>query len=313
MDHSGSINRLLEVSSGAKVITSPNGKKGLVSHFKEDWDFQVVSSGDSLTLGERTLRFALTPMVHWPDSMVTYVPEEKLLLPNDAFGQHIATSERFDDEIGKAILMEEAAKYYGNIVLPYGEQVKKALEAVAGLDIEMIGPSHGLIWRTHIVEIVEAYRKWAAHETERRAVIVYDTMWGSTEKIAHRLCESLERESVPVTMRSLKATHISDIMTDVVSSKAVLIGSPTLNNGLLPSVGAFLTYVKGLRPRNRIGFAFGSYGWGGQAVKEIEEVMATLSWSLPVPSLNLKWIPDEPEYGNARLKGTQLARVIKES
>jgi len=243
--------------------------------------------------------------------MVTYLPEDKLLLPNDAFGQHIASSERFDDEIGWDILKEEASKYYANIVLPYGDQVKKALSTLSGLDIDMIAPSHGVIWRSLIPKILEVYGKWANHETEAKALIVYDSMWGSTEKIAFMLREGLEEKNIQVTMRNLKTNHISDVMTDVITTKMILIGSPTLNNGMLPSVGAFLTYIKGLRPRNRIGFAFGSYGWGGQAVGEIEKVMKELKWELPVEGVNIKYIPDEDELKKVKDTGNELGKKLE--
>jgi flavorubredoxin len=311
MDHSGSLPKMVSLAPHATVVTSPQGEKGLRRHYKQDWKLSVVKSGDTLSLGKRTLQFFLTPMVHWPDSMVTYVPEEKLLLPNDAFGQHIATSERFDDEACWDILHEEAAKYYANIVLPYGEQVKKALDALSTLDIEMVAPSHGLIWRTYFPKIVEAYRRWAAHETENRALIVYDTMWGSTERMAYSLLEGLEKAGVPVAIRNLKTMHISDIMTDVIRSKAILIGSPTLNNGVLPTVGGFLIYLKGLRPKNRIGFAFGSYGWGGQAVKEIETIMNNLGWNLPCEGVNVQYIPDEGELQEVKEIGNKLGAMIK--
>ncbi len=310
MDHSGSLPEILKLAPGAQVITSPNGEKGLRSHYAQDLPLRVVKMGESLGVGKRTLQFALTPMVHWPDSMVTYVPEEKLLLPNDAFGQHIASSERYDDQIELGVLLEQAAKYYANIVLPYGDQVKKALEAVSQLELEVIGPSHGLIWRTHLSKIVAAYKRWASHETEKRVVIVYDTMWGSTRKIASKLCETLETEGVPVEMKDLATNHMSDIMPHVLHSKGVFIGSPTLNNGMMPSVGGFLTYLKGLRPKNRIGFAFGSYGWGGQAVKEIETVMSGLHWELPVESLNFKWIPGDEELKAVQDAGIKLAKAV---
>ena len=312
MDHSGSISRILELAPQAKVISSPQGEKGLRRHFTADWDFQVVGSGDEVKIGQRTLKFLLTPMVHWPDSMATYIPEEKLLLPNDAFGQHIATAERFDDEVGWDIAYEEAAKYYANIVLPYGEQVKKALDAVSGLDIDMVAPSHGLIWRSYLSKILDAYYRWAANDAEQRAVIVYDTMWGSTEKIAQSLCQALEAAGLPVTMRSLKTNHISAVMADVLRAKLILIGSPTLNNGMLPSMGAFLTYLKGLRPKTRIGFAFGSYGWGGQAVGEIEKVMRELNWRIPLSGVNLQWVPEERELDGVREKGEELANILKQ-
>ncbi|MBE0517402.1 MAG: FprA family A-type flavoprotein [Methanophagales archaeon] len=311
MDHSGSLPKMVSRAPHATVVTSPQGEKGLRRHYKQDWKLSAVKSGDTLSLGKRTLQFFLTPMVHWPDSMVTYVPEEKLLLPNDAFGQHIATSERFDDEACWDILLEEAAKYYANIVLPYGEQVKKALDALSTLDIAMVAPSHGLIWRTYFPKILEAYQRWAAHETENRALIVYDTMWGSTERMAYSLLEGLEKAGVPVAIRNLKTMHISDIMTDVIRSKAILIGSPTLNNGVLPTVGGFLIYLKGLRPKNRIGFAFGSYGWGGQAVKEIETIMNSLGWNLPCEGVNIQYIPDEGELQEVKEIGKKLGAMIK--
>lgn len=310
MDHSGSLAKLLAVAPKAKVVTSPNGAKGLRRHYKQDWDPLVVKSGDTLPIGKRTLQFFLTPMVHWPDNMVTYIPEEKLLLPNDAFGQHVATPERFDDELCWDILHEEAAKYYANIVLPYGEQVQKALEALAGLPIEMIAPSHGVIWRKHLPKLLAAYQRWAANETEARAVIVYDTMWGSTEKLAYSLLEGLEDQGIPVTLRNLRTIHISDVMTDLLTAKAILIGSPTLNMGMLPTVGAFITYLKGLKPKRRIGFAFGSYGWAGQSVKELEGVMRGLGWDIPVEGVSVQYIPDDAELQKMRAIGNQLGELI---
>ncbi len=311
MDHSGSLPKLLALAPDATVVTSPNGLKGLRRHFKADWNFSVVKSGDTLNIGQRTLQFFLTPMVHWPDSMVTYLPKEKLLLPNDAFGQHIATPERFDDEVGWDVLYEEAAKYYANIVLPYGEQVKKALAALSGLDLEMVAPSHGILWRSYFPRILEAYQKWAANETEKRALIVYDTMWGSTEKMASSLREGLEKAGVPVTLRNLKTNHISDVMTDVLRSKAILVGSPTLNMGVLPTVGAFLTYLEGLRPKTRIGVAFGSYGWGGQSVTKIEMVMKNLGWNLPSEAVKIQYVPDEEELEAVKEIGASLGEFMK--
>ncbi len=311
MDHSGSLPKILEYAPKAKIITSTQGEKGLTRHFKKDWDLQVVKSGDTLNIGKRNLTFVHTPMVHWPDNMVTYIPEDKLLLSNDAFGQHIASSKRFDDEIGWEILKEEAAKYYGNIVLPYGDQVQKALQALGGLEIDMIGPSHGMIWRSLIPKILEEYGKWSTNATEAKALIIYDSMWGSTEKMAHKLKEGLCEAEVPVTIRNLKTNHISDIMTDLITSKLILIGSPTLNNGMLPSLGALLTYMKGLKPKDRTGFAFGSFGWGGQAVKQIEEIMKDLKWELPEEGMKIKYIPDEDELETVKNIGKKLAENLK--
>jgi flavorubredoxin len=311
MDHTGSIPKLLQICPKAKIITSIRGEKGLKRHYKKDWDFQVVKSGDTLNIGKRTLHFIHIPMVHWPDSMVTYIPRDKLLLPNDAFGQHIASSERFDDEFEWGILQEEAAKYYANIVMPYGDQVKKALMALGELDIDMIGPSHGIIWRSYISQILEEYKKWASFKSDDKALIVYDSMWGSTEKMAVVLQEGLEESGIHVTMRNLMTNHISDIITDVLSSKMILLGSPTINNTMLPTMGKFLTYLKGLKPKNRIGFVFGSYGWGGQAVGEIEKIVKDLSWDIPVDSVNLNFVPDEKELVDVKKTGEKLGKYLK--
>lgn len=310
MDHSGSIPALVERAPKAQVLASPNGEKGLRAHFHGDLNYRVVRSGEAISLGRRSLQFFHTPMVHWPDSMATYLPEEAILFSNDAFGQHLATAVRFDDQAGWDVVYAQAAKYYANIVLPYGDQVKRALQALGGVKMDMICPSHGVIWRENIARILEAYRRWADHEADDQAVVVYDTMWGSTAKMAQALCRGLEAEGVPVTVRNLETTHISEVMTDVLHSRLILVGSPTLNNGLLPSVGQFLAYLKGLRPRNRIGFAFGSYGWGGQAVAEIEEVFSALGWQEPVPARRVQWVPDEEQLGHLVEDGRALAKAL---
>jgi flavorubredoxin len=308
MDHSGSILKMLKYCPKAKVITSTRGEKGLLLHYKKDLNLKVVKSGDTLNIGKRTLHFVHIPMVHWPDSMVTYIPSDKLLLPNDAFGQHIASEERFDDEIEWGILKEEAEKYYANIVMPYGDQVLNALEAVSELDIDMIAPSHGIIWKNFIPKIIREYKKWASYDTENKALIVYDTMWGSTEKIAFSLAEGIEETGIPIIIKNLKNTDISDIITDVNSSKYILLGSPTLNNTMLPTMGGFLTYLRGLRPRKRIGFVFGSYGWGGQAVGEIEKILNELHWELPAKSVRINYIPNEDDLNNAKKIGKKLIK-----
>ena len=310
MDHSGSISKLLEICPKAKVFTSTRGIKGLKRHYKKDWSFEVVKSGDTLNIGKRTLHFVEIPMVHWPDSMVTYIPNDKLLLPNDAFGQHIASSQRFDDELDWGILKEEAAKYYSNIVMPYGSQVQKAFEAISNLKIDMIAPSHGIIWRSKIPKILSEYKKWAAYETEKSALIIYDSMWGSTKKIAYALFEGIQEAGIPVTIRNLQNTHISDVITDLNSSKLILIGSPTLNNTMLPTMGGFLTYLKGLRPKNRVGFVFGSFGWGGQAVGEIENIIKSLNWEIPEKGININYVPDEDELENVKKIGKKLVKNL---
>ena len=308
MDHSGSITKLKKICTKAKVITSTRGEKGLKKHYKTDLNFKVVNSGEKIKIGKRTLNFIHIPMVHWPDSMVTYIPEDKLLLPNDAFGQHIASSQRFDDELSWGITKEEAAKYYANIVMPYGSQVKKALESISNLEIDVIAPSHGIIWRSYIDDIIDEYKKWADNKTDEKAVVIFDSMWGSTEKLAYALLEGLEELGIIVKIFNLKYSHMSDIITDVLTSKYIFIGSPTLNNTMLPTIGGFLTYLKGLRPINRIGFVFGSYGWGGQAVGEIEKMLKELSWKLPVNGFNINFVPDEEDLNKLKEIGKKIVK-----
>ena len=311
MDHSGSVPLVMEAAPNAVIVTSPNGKKGLERYYKKEWQYQIFNSGEELNIGVHTLKFVQTPMVHWPDNMVTYIPEVKLLLSNDAFGQHIASYERFDDELGWNVVHEEAAKYYANIVFPYGDQVKKALETVSQIPIEMIAPSHGLIWRKHIPQLIEVYQKWANYEAEQKALIVYDTMWGSTQQIAQALEEGLETAGIPTTVRFLQTSHISEVVPDILTAKAVLVGSPTLNNGMLPTISSFLTYIKGLRPRKRIGFAFGSYGWGGQGAKEVHAFLKDMGWEMPLDLTNIQYRPDPAELEKVKEYGAQIGEMIK--
>lgn len=315
MDHSGCLPSMLEVARDAIVVCSPNGEKGLRRHFlpagrqgKKDWKFKIVDSGDTIDIGKRKLKFILVPMVHWPDSMVTYIPEEKLLLPNDAFGQHIATSQRFTDEIGWDIVREEAAKYYANIVLPYGIQVQKALGMIGTLDIDMIAPSHGLIWRENIKDIIDCYTKWSSNIYDNKATVIYDTMWHSTERMAYAIVEVFEEKGIACTTRSLKTNHMSNVMTDVLESKYICVGSPTLNNNMLPSVSAFLTYMKGLAPKNRIGIAFGSYGWGGQSVGDIERVFEEAKFQVPIKGLKIQYVPNGEELEGLKRKVNEVIR-----
>jgi len=292
MDHSGGIPRLKELCPNAKILTSPNGQKGLHAHYGENLEVEVVKTGDTLDIGKRTLQFILAQMVHWPDNMACYIPGDNILFSNDAFGQHVATAERFDDEYQLDIVMEEAKKYYANIVLPYGKQVQKVLEGVDALDISIIAPSHGLIWRQSIDTIVTEYHKWAANSTKEKALIIYDTMWNSTRLIAGAIQSAFEEKDIHTSLFDLKYTHISDIMTEVLTAKYICVGSPTLNNNMLPNVAAFLTYMKGLSPKNRVGLAFGSYGWGGQSIGQVEKSLEECGYSL-LHSIKVQYIPDE--------------------
>ncbi|WP_368292849.1 FprA family A-type flavoprotein [Dehalobacter sp. TBBPA1] len=293
-DHSGSLPEIMEIATKATLVTSPNGEKGLKAHFREDWNYRIVKSGDVLNIGKRNLTFVQTPMVHWPDNMVTYLEEDKILFSNDAFGQHIASTERFDDELPLGVILEEARKYYANIVLPYGGQVQKALGSLGGLDVEVIATSHGLIWRSNIPAILNEYQKWSTNATEKKVVIVYDTMWNATEIIAESISDAFEKKGYNVRFMDLKNNHISDIMTEVITAKYICVGSPTLNNNLMPSVASFLTYLKGLAPKDRIGLAFGSYGWSGQSIGQVEQYLKDCGFET-LENIRIQYIPEEDQ------------------
>ncbi len=297
MDHSGALPAVMERAPNATVICSPKGEKGLKQHYKEDWNFQVVKSGDTVNIGKRNLSFVLTPMVHWPDNMLCYCADEKILFSNDAFGQHLATSERFDDEYPLDIITEQARKYYANIVLPYSEQVKMALKEAGTLDIEIIAPSHGIIWRTQIEHLLNQYSQWSNNQTENKALIIYDTMWKSTEKIARAIQNAFDQKNIKTRLLNLKCNHISDIMTEILTAKYICVGSPTLNKNMLPTVAAFLTYLKGLAPKGRKALAFGSYGWGGHGIEEVHQALEACKFDL-MDQVKVQYVPDEEQLTN---------------
>jgi len=301
MDHSGALPRMLELAPNATIITCPNGDKGLKAHYKKDWNFKIVKTNDKISLGNRSLEFVLTPMVHWPDNMVAYMPEEKILFSNDSFGQHYASSERFDDECPPDIIMEEAKKYYANIVLPYGKAVQKELEAVSALDIKIIAPSHGVIWRSNLDKIIPLYQIWSKNETSKKAVIIYDTMWHSTEIMANALMEVFEEKGFNTSIRNLQFNHISDIMSELIDAEYICVGSPTLNSTMMPSIAGFLTYMSGLAPKNRKAISFGSYGWGGKTMDEINNFFNKSGFEI-IGSEKIKYIPSEKDLDEFKIK-----------
>jgi flavorubredoxin len=314
MDHTGCLPEMIDLIKPEKVFCSPMGHKALLSQFhREDWPYEIVKSGDSISLGQKTVQFLETKMLHWPDSMFSYIPEDKLLISSDGFGQHWATSERFDDEVNMEELMAHAAKYYANILMIFSPNARKLLEKVAelGLEIDMIAPDHGLIWRQNVAGILEAYGTWSRQEAKQKAVVVYDTMWHSTEKMAKAIYKGLLQEGISIKMMDLKVSHRSDIVTEILDTKAVLFGSPTLNNGMLPSMADLLTYLKGLRPTGKIGAAFGSFGWSGEAVKHINKFMEQMKFDIVDPGLKVKNVPTHENYQVCFDLGVKVGKAIK--
>jgi anaerobic nitric oxide reductase flavorubredoxin len=309
-DHSGSIRRMIEEAPQAEVVATSRGRMTLQRYYGEDLKITSIEEKPGLSLGKRSLTFVPVPMAHWPDSMVSYIPEERLLLSNDAFGQHLASSGRFDDEVDGAVLMQEATSYYANILMPLWRSVGRAVNALSGVKVDMIAPSHGVIWRSKPGLILDAYKRWLAGETKNKAVIVYDTMWGSTEKVARAIAEGVAAGGVEVKLFSLSSSHNSDVVTELLEAKAVLVGSPTLNNHVFPTVAGFLAYMRGLKPVNKIGAAFGSYGWGGGAKRFVEAEMQAAGVQLIESDLDFVFRPNEAELKRAFEYGKMIAGKV---
>ena len=311
-DHSGSIKEILNFAPNATIVGTTKCKAGLEKHYFGNWRFQTVKTGDTLNLGERTLTFLEAPMLHWPDTMFTYIEKDALLLSNDGFGQHLASSKRFDDEVDQQILMEEAAKYYANILWLYSSVVIRKIEEVQelGIKIDMIAPSHGIIWRKDPMKIIKSYLKWAKGEAKKKVLIVYDTMWESTEKMAKAMLEGISSEGIEAKLYRLPLSDTGDIIGELLETKALLVGSATINNGILPSVAPFLREIEGLRPKNKLVAAFGSYGWGGGATTAIEKSLKNAGMEIIMPAISFMWVPDKIELKKCYDYGKDFAKKV---
>ncbi|KPL19140.1 MAG: MBL fold metallo-hydrolase [candidate division Zixibacteria bacterium SM23_81] len=312
MDHSGCLPQAIQAVKPEKVFASVMGTKALQEHFHLDREISEVKDGESLSLGNLNLTFLETRMLHWPDSMVTYLAEDKLLFSQDAFGMHLASSERFADQIEDWILNYEAAKYYANILLPFSALVSKLLERVKGLGItiETIAPDHGPIWRKEVSRMPKLYATWAAQRPTNKAVVVYDTMWQSTALMARTIAEGLRAGGTMTKLMPLESCHRSEVVTEVLDAGALLVGSPTINNNMFPTVAGTLAYLKGLKPKNLMGTAFGSYGWSGEAVGQVMEVLAEMKIDLIGDGLKVKYVPDESVLAECFSLGSRVAEKL---
>ena len=312
MDHSGSLPQVIAAVNPKKVFASVVGAKTLAELFPNPGEITPVKDGETFSLGNRTLTFLETRMLHWPDSMFTYLNEEQLLFSQDAFGMHYASLERFADGCDPAALAYEAATYYANILLPYSPQVLKLIEKVksAKLSFKIIAPDHGPIWRKETDGILGRYARWAAQKPEGRAVVVYATMWHSTERMARAISEGLAAGGLRVKVMSMDEVHRSDVMYELLCAGAVAVGSPTLNNHVLPNMADILTYMRGLKPRNMIAAAFGSYGWSGEAVREIEEVLTEMKLEKTGEGIRVKNVPDAEALSRCYDLGKDMAGQV---
>jgi flavorubredoxin len=313
MDHSGGLPRVMhKIGEDKPLYVSKMGAKNHARHFSQKWNYHVVKTGDELSLGSRTLAFLETRMLHWPDSMFTYLKEDKILFSSDGFGQHYAGHENFDDEIGDEI-MRHAKKYFANILLLYSPLILSLVETVTelGLEIDMICPDHGIIWRKDPEKIINAYVKWAKQAPEKKAVVVYDTMWHSTETMANEIASGIAAEGIAVRPIHIRNSHRSEIMTEVLDAAAVVVGSPTLNNQLFPPVADFLTYMKGLKPKNKIAAAFGSFGWSGESVKLINKEFEEMKFDVIDPGVKIQYVPDQEGIDACFQLGKKIGKAVK--
>ncbi len=314
LDHSGCLPRTIQEIQPEKVFASMMGVKTLHEHFQLDRDIVTVKDGEKLNLGNTELTFMETRMLHWPDSMFTYFERDDVLFSQDAFGSHIASSERFDDEINLEILEWEAAKYFANILMPYAPLVKKLYDKIENIDLKpgMIAPDHGPLWRTNVDRILQLYKQWAEMKPSRKAVVLFDTMWQSTAKMADAIGDGLTSGGAKVTLMPLSACHRSDVATEIMDAGALLVGSPTLNSNLFPTVADVLTYLQGLKPQNLIGTAFGSYGWNEAAVRKIEDILTSMKVELVSDPVTVKYVPNNDDLEKCHSLGELVAEKLLE-
>ncbi|MDR2354314.1 MAG: FprA family A-type flavoprotein [Deltaproteobacteria bacterium] len=297
MDHSGSLPSIMRAIGADKPIyASTMGVKNLHGQF-EDAGLNLKAAGQELSLGQNTLKFIETRMIHWPDSMFSYLPEQKILFSQDGFGLHLASTERFDDEFTRDFWRPLALNYFANILTPYTAQIAKVLESVTSLgllkDIKFICPDHGFIWRKDPQQILALYSEWVQQKPKKKAVVAFDTMWHSTEYMARVLADSLGHLGVETRYLSLKHNHRSEIATEAYEAGLLLFGSPTINNQMFPSVADLLCYLKSLKMKNKIAAAFGSHGWSGEGAKLVQAELKTMGYELPYPEVRIQWVPRE--------------------
>lgn len=314
-DHSGAIPAVMERAPNATLVHSQRAADSLGKYVPHGWWRQVVGTGDTISLGHRTLTFVEAPMLHWPDSMFTYIPEDRLLLPNDAFGQHLASIERFADEVDPAVLWDEARKYFANVLTPFSKLILRKVEEIQemGLQIATIAPSHGLIWRENPLQIVEQYVRWARGEADPRALVVYETMWGSTAEMAHAIAEGIAAAGVEARVLPLPQTDPTTVIGELLEAKGIVLGSPTHNRRMLPNVAALLEDLIGLRPVAKLGAAFGSHGWSGGAVPLLEKGLKEAGIEVVQEGLALTWRPTAEERAQAMAWGQAFGKRVLET
>ena len=314
LDHAGALPQTVDAINPEEVYVSDMGFKDITAQFHCDLKLKTVKTGDRIDIGGDTISFVEARMLHWPDSMFSYLEKENVLFTNDVFGMHYATSKLFDDENEERLWLYEAEKYYANIVLPYSDIVLRFLAQVQkmGLSPKIIAPDHGFIWRKDPSKIVELYAKWAAQAPKNKALVVYDTMWGSTEKMATYIADGLREGGTIVKQLSMHSNHRSDVATEILDASALIIGSPVLNSQIFPAMADVLCYLKGLRKKGLVGAAFGSYGWNGSPVDELTKILESMNVEVVSPAIKYPFVPDENIKKACRELGLLVSQKIAE-
>ncbi|CBZ03018.1 anaerobic nitric oxide reductase flavorubredoxin [Clostridium botulinum] len=314
-DHSGALPELMKEIPSIPIYCTKNGAKLLKAHYHEDWNFVEVKTGDTLEIGENKLIFVEARMLHWPDSMFTYLSGKNMLFSNDAFGQHYASELMYNDKVDSGELLQEAIKYYANILTPYSPLVIKKIEEILSfnLAVDMICPSHGIIWRENPLQIVDKYMEWAKNYRENQVTIIYDTMWNSTRRMAETIAEGIKKINKDVAIKIFNSSKNdkNDIITEVFKSKVILVGSSTINRGMLSSTALILEMIKGLGFKEKKAAAFGSYGWGGESVKLITEELSKAGFEIMNDGIREMWNPDDEALDRCRSFGENIGKSIK--
>jgi len=314
-DHSGALPELMRLIPDTPIYCTANAVKSLKGHYHQDWNFKIVKTGDRLNIGSKDFIFIEAPMLHWPDSMFCYLTEDNVLFSSDAFGQHYATEHLFNDLVDQAELFQECLKYYANILTPFSAFVDRKIKEFVSLDVplDMICTSHGVIWRDNPLQIVTKYVEWAADYQENQVTIIYDTMWGGTRKMAETLACGITAEDKEVTVKIYNAARSdkNDIISEIFKSKAIVVGSPTINRGILSAIAGILEEIRGLGFKNKKAAAFGAYGWSGESVAMITERLQTGGFTMIDHGLKELWNPDEQSLANCMNFGKDFVQQLK--
>jgi flavorubredoxin len=313
-DHAGALPQVMQALPQAELVCNAKCRDALARHFDVSaWKFRIVKSGDTLALGGgHTLSFIDTPMVHWPESMATFATEAQVLFSMDAFGQHYASSGRFDDEEPLPVVMAEAKTYFANIVMLYGKPIARVMEQLKGLPVAMVAPSHGVIWRSHVADILAAYGRWVKHAPAAKVLIVYDSMWKSTELMAQAVFEGAAEMKVDVRLHHVRVSGLTVLATEMLDAAAVAVGSPTLNSTMMPQIAAFFTYMEGLRPAGKSFMAFGSYGWNRGGVDAVQATLQRLKLEILCEPVAAQYVPRPEDLEACRNAGRLLGKAALE-